>query len=107
MNDAEEKMSSEPSSSHGEQKKVRIRALQEAVLLLLRENGSMKWIDLYLHFNEDESGEIGTALGLLARANHIAIAFDSTTTITAAGRERLLGENGQSHQEVKAKSLPP
>jgi hypothetical protein len=79
-----------PSGSQGELQRARVRALQDAVLLHLRDNGSMKWIDLYLQFNEDGSGEIGPALGLLARLKHIAVEFDGTTTITAAGRERLM-----------------
>lgn len=85
---------SKSSGTQGEQEWAQIHTLQEAVLLLLSENDSMKWIDVYLHFNEDEdgngSGWIGPALGLLARAKHIAVEFDGTTKITAAGRERLL-----------------
>ena len=83
-------MPNQPSGSHDEQKWARVRALQDAILRHLIDNGSMKWTDLYLHFNEDESVEIGSALGLLARSEHIAVEIDTTTTITAAGRERLL-----------------
>ena len=91
MKHPEEHMS-KSSGTESEQDWAQIRTLQEAVLLLLSENGSMKWIDVYLHFNEngDGSGWIGPALGLLARAKHIAVEFDGTTKITAAGRERLL-----------------
>ena len=90
MKDSEENLLNQPSGSLSEQKWARVRALQDAILLHLIENGSMKWIDLYLHFNEDESVEIGSALGLLTRSEHIAVEIDTTTTITAAGRERLL-----------------
>ena len=68
---------------------VRLKELQQAVLLHLTKSGSVKWGALYSHFDEDGTGEIGEALEFLAQRQHITVEADGTVTIAASGAERL------------------
>ncbi len=81
------------SDAHEGRESAQKRALHRAVLVDLRDNGGMRWPALYLHFDGNGSGEIGSALGLLARWNHISVEIDGKTKITEAGTERLLHGN--------------
>ena len=69
---------------------VRLKELQQAVLLHLAEGGSAKWGALYRHFDEDGTGKIGEALEHLVQRRHITVEVDGTAKITASGHARLL-----------------
>lgn len=64
-------------------------SVQERVLLYLRENGPIKWPTLYLYFDQDGKGEIGSVLQVLAIMKEIELEGYGYVQITQAGIERI------------------
>ncbi|HZD12768.1 MAG TPA: hypothetical protein VE177_04530 [Candidatus Binatus sp.] len=81
-------------ASSGEYERVlkRVRKLQQAVLLHLKEVGPTNWNGLYRHFNQNSTAEVTHALRYLTRSNHITAESDNTAKITALGMEQLKSE---------------
>ena len=77
------------SSSAHDREWVRLKELQQAVLLHLTERGSTKWGALYSHFDDDGTGKIGEALAFLVQRQQITVEADGTAKITPSGAERL------------------
>ena len=69
---------------------VRLKELQQAVLLHLTERGPTKWGALYSHFDDDGTGKIGEALAFLVQRQHLTVEADGTAKITASGLAQLL-----------------
>ena len=81
-------MSNETSGPQDEREWAMRKVLLQAVLRYLTEHGPTNWVAVYLHFDNDGTGEIGKALGHLAVCKHISIE-GATAKITALGVEQL------------------
>jgi hypothetical protein len=78
----------QPANLQDEREWTKRRELLQSVLRYLNERGPTNWATLYVHFNQDGTGEIGSALGHLAVCKHVVV--ESTIMrITARGMEQL------------------
>jgi len=82
-------MSDQASSTEYARGLVRLRELQQAVLLHLMGAGPTTWDTLYTRFTQYRTDEIAHTLRYLARWDYITIDADSTTRITASGTHQL------------------
>ena len=85
-------MPNQTASLQNKREWARKYGLHHAVLLYLASCGPMKWDLLFNYFDQERTGEIGSALRHLAHWKHISIGADSNTNITASGMEELLYE---------------
>ena len=87
-----ETVSNQISDPQNEREWARRKVRLQAILRYLTERGPTNWATLYVHFDQEETGEIGKALGHLSICKHIAIE-GTIAKITALGTEQL--ESGQ------------
>ena len=64
-------------------------SLQERVLLYLQGRDLVTWGEMYLHFDDGGTGDIGAVLRVLEKVKQIELKKNGTVKITNAGLERL------------------
>ena len=66
-----------------------VTGLLREALRYLKDYGPLNRNSLYVRFNEDNSGDIGSALQILEELKYIEIGSDNTVKITAWGMAQL------------------